>query len=284
MIRFVDYAIGLFPQVTTKSAVKKAIKRGEFYHNDSRALSGAWIQPGDKIVLVDTEKYIPQAFPLEIPLVYEDEFIAVVNKPSGLIVSGNQHRTLVNCLVDQLGVSSELDAFKWGKPVHRLDYATSGLVVIAKTASAHDALGRMFSNRLVKKGYLAIVQGEVSSQFIDKPIEGKPAQSKLVFERSVPSLRNGMLSLVRLLPSTGRTHQLRIHCAHLGNPIVGDKIYGVEGEVMTHKGLFLFAQKLEFDHPVSGNKLTFSLEDPNKFHALLKQEERRWVSKNESNL
>lgn len=281
--RFVDYCVGLFPQVITRSAVKKAIKKGDFLHNDVTAETRTWIEVGDVVKLIDQQNRIPKSFPLTIEVIMQDEHFAIVNKPSGLVVSGNQHRTLVNALVDDLELSKELDAYKWGKPVHRLDSATSGLVIIAKTALAHASFGKMFENREIRKTYIAIVQGKVDNQNIEQEIDGKESRTGLKVIKLIRSLRNDALTLIELSPQTGRTHQLRIHCASISHPIVGDKLYGREGEIMKHKGLFLCAHQLQFKHPVSNFNMEVSIPIPNKFSALLKQEERRWLAKKNSN-
>ncbi|MFT5778830.1 MAG: 23S rRNA pseudouridine1911/1915/1917 synthase [Crocinitomicaceae bacterium] len=278
-IRLIDYCIGLFPQLPTRNAVKKSIKRKELFHNDQLALTGTWMKTDDEITLVDQETTVPKAYPMEIPVLYEDAFIAVVHKPSGLVVSGNQFRTLVNILVTNLTKSREKDAYKWARPVHRLDSATSGLVIVAKTAKAHARLGELFENRAIDKTYSALVQGKPSHQEISTKIDGKEAFTRMTVLKSERSLRNEFVSLIELKPSTGRTHQLRIHCAQVGHPIIGDKIYGIEGEVMSHKGLFLCAQKLKFRHPITNEELEVSMPVPPKFSALLEREKRRWEVK-----
>lgn len=277
-MRLVDYCIGLFPQTPTKNAVKKAIKRGEILHNSIIGTTGVWVNNQDRIELVDKDSKLPKAFPLEIEIVHEEETFAIVYKPSGLVVNGNQFRTLENALVDQLKKSSSLDALKWGRPVHRLDSATSGLVIIAKTFEAHRIFGEMFTDREITKSYFAIVQGIPTTRIITSAIDTKDAETLLTLITSVPSIRNGHLSLVQLKPKTGRTHQLRIHCAGIGHPIVGDQLYGKEGDVMKHKGLFLAATSLEFDHPHTGIRMMFSVPIPIKFEALMRREERRYLS------
>lgn len=164
--RFVDYAIGIFERFTTRNAVKKAIIRGELHHNGKPAKTGTWIQPNDQIDWVDPEKHIPKAYPIDIPIVYEDDFFAVVLKPSGLVTSGNQHATLVNALIGKLKDSSQKDAYKWGRPVHRLDAATSGLVIVAKAANAHQHIQRQFEQRTIHKTYHAVVQGDCASSVV----------------------------------------------------------------------------------------------------------------------
>ena len=276
-VRLVDYCIGLFPQTPTKNAVKKSLKRGELKHNSEAGRSGIWISTGDLIQLIDTQSHLPKAFPLDIEIVHEEDVFAVVFKPPGLIVNGNQFRTLENALIDQLTPSEAPDALKWGKPVHRLDSATSGLVIIAKTLEAHRLFGELFASRKIQKVYHAIVQGVPENQSIFTEVDAKSAETKLTVISSVPSLRNGHVSLVQLEPKTGRTHQLRIHCAEIGHPIVGDQLYGEVGNVMKHKGLFLVATSLEFDHPITQLSVKISVPIPAKFEALVKREERRFT-------
>jgi 23S rRNA pseudouridine1911/1915/1917 synthase len=274
--RLVDYCIGLFPQWPTKNAVKKAMKRGEVIHNSEVGQTGNWVTQNDLIQLVDPQLKRPKPFPLEIEIVHEEDSFAVVLKPAGLVINGNQFRTLENALIDQLTPSTSEDALKWGKPVHRLDSATSGLVIIAKTLESHRKFGDLFSERKIKKEYHAIVQGRPENQIISSDVKGKLAESKLTVLSTAPSLRNEYLSLVRLEPKTGRTHQLRLHCKEISHPIVGDQLYGEKGNVMKHKGLFLAATSLQFEHPISSELLTISIPVPPKFEALMKREARRF--------
>lgn len=275
-VRLVDYCIGLFPQLPTRNAVKKAMKREEVLLNEVIGTTGMWVKQNDVIQFVDPRKRLPKPFPLVIDVVHEEDDFAIVFKPAGLVVSGNLHRTLENALIDQLTPSKAADGFKWARPVHRLDGATSGLVILAKTLSAHHHFGKQFEARTIQKEYHAVVQGSPKNQMISLPVDGKSAESSLSVLSTVPSLQNEHLSLVKLSPKTGRTHQLRIHCAEIGHPIVGDQLYGESGNVMKHKGLFLAATSLTFEHPKSGNAMTVSAPIPIKFHALLEREERRF--------
>jgi len=252
------------------------MKRGELLHNSESGKTGAWVKQNDSIQLVDPQSKRPKPFPLEISIVHEENAFAIVNKPAGIVVNGNQFDTLENALIDQLTESKAEDALKWGRPVHRLDSATSGLVIVAKTLGAHRMFGDLFSERKIKKVYHAVVQGKPENQLISVDIDGKTAESKLTVLSTVPSLRNEYLSLVQLEPATGRTHQLRIHCASIGHPIVGDQLYGEDGNVMKHKGLFLAATSLKFEHPNSKVPISVSIPVPHKFEALLKREERRF--------
>ena len=275
-VRLVDYCIGLFPQTPTRNAVKKAMKRKEIVHNSEDGKTGSWVKQNDLIQLVDPQSKQPKAFPLDIEIIHEEDSFAIVLKPSGLVINGNQFRTLENALINQLTKSEAEDALKWGRPVHRLDSATSGLVVVAKTLEAHRKFGDLFSERKIKKQYHAIVQGKPDNQTVDTDVDSKSAMSRLTVLSTVPSLKNEFVSLVLLEPSTGRTHQLRKHCARIEHPIVGDQLYGEVGNVMKHKGLFLAATSLEFEHPISSELITISIPVPVKFEALMKREDRRF--------
>lgn len=276
-IRFVDYAIGLFPQIATRNAVKKAVKRNELLHNGLVADTGRYVQIDDEIELVDLEHKSPKYFDLEIEVVYQDDYFVIVNKPPGLVVNGNQFQTLENALVDHIEISNQPDALKWAKAVHRLDAATRGLVILAKSMHAHRALAKLFEARKIKKTYHAVVVGtpERKSGIISELIDDQSAETQFEVVKSIQSPRNESLSLVRLFPKTGRTHQLRKHCAFIGHPIVGDVLYGVEGRTLLHKGLFLAATSLEFDHPITKETLQVTLPIPRKFEKYLAKEEAR---------
>lgn len=273
-IRFIDYCIGLFPQLQTRNGIKKAIKQQLLYVNDELAETGRWMQLGDVIRLVDSERNPPKPWNIPVQLMYEDEFLAVVRKPAGMVVSGNQYRTLENAMVGQLIISNEPDALKWARPVHRLDSATSGLVIFAKTSSTHQKMGEIFAHRKIEKRYHAVLTGEITDDMIfNEAINGQEAESRLKCLLSKVSLRNGCLTLVELFPITGRTHQLRIHCAQSGHPIVGDTLYGKEGDILLHKGLFLAATRLKFSHPITGVELEIAIDPPAKFRKLMEREE-----------
>ncbi len=276
-VRFCDYCNGLFKQLPSRAGVKKAIKKGELILNGLQVESGRWIKENDKIEYVDLENRMPKDYHLELEVVFEDDYFAVINKPAGIVVSGNQFKTIENCLHGNLKKSKQIDALKYPKPVHRLDAPTSGLLLIAKTKNAHINLGRQFENKTIQKKYAAIVQGVIKEEgVINKKINGQKAFTKFKKIKTISSLRNKYLSLVELSPETGRTHQLRIHLSELGHPIVGDVLYGKKGNTLLHKGLFLVAISLELKHPVLGNELEFKIDLPNKFDTYLERETLRW--------
>ncbi len=281
-IRLSDYAIGIFPQIPSRKGLKKAIKNGQVYINDTKANTGTWVETGQKIELVALDKKPPKIYQLDLPVIYEDDQLAVIHKPAGIIVSGNQFHTIQNALLHNLRVSKAVDAFQLPRPVHRLDHATSGLLLIAKTTAANIYLSQQFKIKTIQKRYQAIVIGQLaqSAGFINQPIETKEAMTKYEVIQTVPSLKTGHLSLLNLSPLTGRTHQLRIHLAGLGHPILGDKLYHNDAPLLKGKGLFLAAVELTFEHPISGNKMNFNITAPAKFGYRLAQEKRRWMIQN----
>jgi len=276
-IRLYDYAPKIFSTIPSRKGIKKAISRGEITIDGEKSSTGTWIKAGQKIELLDSEINPPKSYKLDFDVVYEDEFFAVINKPSGIPVSGNQYRTIQNALIGRIRPSIENDALKWSKPVHRLDGPTSGLLLIAKTASALVKLGQQFQSKEIEKRYRAIVIGKMPEKgIIDREVDGLPAVTKFNLIDTVPSLKNTFLSLVDLYPKTGRTHQLRIHLSKMGYPIMGDKIYGKKDEVLKGKGLFLCAVTLKFSHPITNKPIQIEIPEPNKFSSLLERENRRW--------
>jgi RluA family pseudouridine synthase len=251
-IRLSDYARTAFEAIPSRKGISKAIKRGEVLINGATAQSGDWIEAGQTLALVDLQQRPPKIFPLSLEVELEDDYLAVINKPPGIEVSGNKFKTVENALAGSLKPSPLPDALPWPRPVHRLDYSTSGLLLVAKTAGAQRFLGQGFEERRIHKRYAAVVMGQVlSGGTIEEPIDGLAAASRYEPIKTVPSLRSGHLTLVELFPETGRTHQLRIHMASIGHPIVGDPKYGEAGNTLKGKGLFLAAIELLFPHPAT---------------------------------
>lgn len=276
-VRLSDYGGGIFKSIPSRKGMKKAIDRGEVRVNGQPAGTGKYIGGGDLIELFDLQTRPPKPYEREIEVVFEDDFLAIVNKPAGLMTVGNAFKTLQNCLTGNLSKSKEKYALKYPRPVHRLDAATSGLVLTAKTPTAQTALGKMFAERDIKKKYAAIVTGktEEAGNFAEE-IDGKSACTRFEAISVVPSLRNDYLTLLHLYPETGRTHQIRKHTAAAGHPIFGDKLYGKEGEIYRGKGLFLAAIGLTFIHPITEQEMSVHISPPHKFASLLLREERRW--------
>lgn len=275
--RLSDYLCGVFPQLPSRKSVKVAIKKGAIYVNGKKGHTGDWVLPKQKIELLKIESAPTKILQLSLDVLYEDDSIAVVFKPAGIPVSGNQFRTIENALLHNISPSDRVDALKKPRAVHRLDAPTSGLLLIAKTRQARIHLGAQFEAKTIQKRYQAIVMGQPPIEgTIDLPIEGKASVSYFICLRTVDSLRSGQLSLLNLFPQTGRTHQLRIHLSQLGFPILGDKLYGTEGQILKGKGLFLTALELEFEHPTTQKRQQIKLPTPYKYTALLDREQRRF--------
>ncbi|HJQ35311.1 MAG TPA: RluA family pseudouridine synthase [Pyrinomonadaceae bacterium] len=242
------------------------IARGACAVNGEAAQAGRRLDEGDAVIFESAGEVLnsmtPEASPLEV--VYEDEHIIVVVKPAGQLVHptlGVKRGTLANALVYHLNRNQKL--IRPGL-VHRLDRDTSGLLVVAKTRAALSRLSQHFHRRLVSKRYVAVVGGvlEADALTIDAPVgrdesarpawrvmeEGKPALTRLrVLER------RARRTLVELEPVTGRTNQLRIHCAHVGHAVVGDRLYAGE----EHTRLCLHAARLAFRHPATNEPVEF---------------------------
>ena len=209
----------------------------------------------------------PQKIPINI--LFEDAHLIVIDKPAGMLVHPTHRErngTLLNAVTYHVNIENK-GAFIRPGLIHRLDKETSGIVVLAKTAAAHRKIAGQFMKRVVSKTYLALVEGNVEADegTIDAPIgrfeetkfwdvkdDGKPSRTNFRVAE-----RRGDTTLIELEPVTGRTNQLRIHCQHIGHPIVGDvKRGGREFERM-----WLHAWKLSFRHPSSGEQMEFEAEN-----------------------
>ena len=282
--RLLDYALQVFTAIPSRSSMKKVIKKGELLVDGKPGHASSWVLENQEITLVDLENKPPKPLDFKLEIVFEDEHLAVVNKPPGIEVSGNKYYTIQNALITNIAPSTETDALKWPHPVHRLDMPTSGLLLVAKTASSIMNLGQQLEKREVQKTYRAIVAGRLPySGDIKTDINEQKATTSFKCVEHCHSLKTEWLSLVELIPHTGRTHQLRIHMSELGFPIVGDKQYGT-GPILKGKGLFLAAIELEFKHPYKNLPLNISIKQPTKFNALFEREERRWKRYNSTGL
>lgn len=262
-IRLQDYAANIFEAIPTKSALKKSIKKGLVAINGKLAYTSDWIENGQVISLYAEDiQYNKKIFEHKMDVVYEDEHLAVINKPSGFPTNGNYFKTVENALPYNLKPSKEKDCLPYPQPVHRLDNPTTGVLLIAKTLSCKSLLSILFETSNVQKQYLAITEGQLQPEQgkFDLDIEGKPSSSRYevhkVFQRGSKEF-----SLVALWPDTGRTHQLRIHLSSAGHPIAGDHQYGSS----IKQQLFLHAISVQFKHPKTHKSLKIETEIPHKF-------------------
>lgn len=275
--RLSDYAARVFQAIPSRKGMKKAIKAGAVFVDGRPGHTGDWVQAGQHIELMSLALNPPKALELPLEVIYEDEHLALVNKPAGLPTSGNQYRTVVNALQYNLSPSPAEGALPWPRPVHRLDALTSGLLLVAKTHAASLSLYRQFAEKEVQKTYQAITAGQAPrTGIIRAPVDGQDAHTEFRLLRQARSLKAGWLSWLELYPFTGRTHQLRTHLAGIGCPILGDALYTGDGPLLKGKGLFLCAVGLSFQHPASGERLQFRINAPQKFQSFLDRSERRW--------
>ena len=224
----------------------------------------------------------PQAEALPLTIVYEDEHLIVVDKPAGMAVHpgpGHSSRTLVNALLAHCPDLPGIGGVQRPGIVHRLDKDTSGLIVAAKDERAHAGLSAQLRDRQVKKTYLTLVEGRVTPRdaVIDAPIGRDPNNRRRMMVitaggRAAQTTYHvraeyDVHSLVEASPVTGRTHQIRVHLASIGHPVVGDAVYGRPSALVGRQ--FLHAWRLAFRHPVDGRELSFEAPLPPDLESVL---------------
>ncbi|MHC5059912.1 MAG: RluA family pseudouridine synthase [Planctomycetota bacterium] len=295
--RLDKYLVGRFGQFS-RTRLQKLIKEQGVNVNGRAAKPSHKLNPGDEIDLILPPRELRELVPEDIPIsvIYEDAEMIVVNKQANMIVHparGNTHGTLVNGLVyysNQLSTGG--GEFRPGI-VHRLDKNTTGVLVVAKTDTAHWKLARQFAQRTTNKTYLAVVHGslELRADRINQPIGMHPkmriknairpdGKEAITFYEVLEEFRG--FSLVKLSPKTGRTHQLRVHMTYLQHPIVADDMYGgkavyewqlknadpAAAEPVMDR-VALHAWKLEIRHPISGEMMHFEAPLPDDIQRLI---------------
>ncbi|MGQ1946209.1 RluA family pseudouridine synthase [Geofilum sp. OHC36d9] len=282
-VRLSDYCAGKFDGLLTRSSVRKALAREEILVDGAIGTTGRWVQAG--WVIQWRRKLVAprRIFKADVKVLFEDDFMAVVLKPAGIVVSGNRFRTLENALPGVLNKSLEKDALLLPLAVHRLDSDTAGLVIVAKTATSHLLLSQQMANGSVSKIYHALVAGTPENEGVfDASIDGKPAVTLYRLLKTYGSLITGSMSLVEIKLLTGRTHQIRKHFSEAGFPVLGDKLYSPSGLLLKHRGLFLFASEIAFNHPVTRVKTAVKSTLPNKFFKFPRVQQELFLKYHES--
>jgi 23S rRNA pseudouridine1911/1915/1917 synthase len=271
----------------SRSQVTESIKSAKILVNGVAVKPGYRLKTGDMIegtIEIATEPLAPQPQEVSFEVLEEDPAYLIIDKPPGLVVhpgSGNVDGTLVNGLLFRFGTLKEVgDVFRPGI-VHRLDKDTSGVMVVARSSPAHANLVQQFKNRHVQKIYLALVIGEIKedSGRIVAPIGRHPVhrQKMAVLEnRGRYAVSNwrcrkrfAHYTLLEVLIETGRTHQIRVHLAHLGFPVAGDQLYGPAKDQARFPRQMLHAWKISFAHPVTGRTIEARSVLPEDFTAVL---------------
>lgn len=272
----------------SRSLVQKLIKDELVLVNGVVVKTNYSVADGDEIDviqldLVDNTNIIPQ--PMDLDIVYEDDDLLVINKPSGLVVHpapGHYQDTLVNGLLAYSNKLSDINGEFRPGIVHRIDKDTSGLLVVCKNNETHEALANQLSDKTLFRQYLAIVHGEIEEDEgeIIAPIGRDPrdrVKMAVVAKNSKEAQTNFKVlerydhyTLVSCNLLTGRTHQIRVHFDFINYPLVGDPLYGIKPTIDT-KGQALHAYKLGFVHPRSGEYMEFEAKPPQEFVDTLNQ-------------
>lgn len=272
----------------SRSLIQKLIKDELVLVNGEVVKTNYSVADGDEIDVkqldvVDNANIIPQ--PMDLDIVYEDEDLLVINKPSGLVVHpapGHYQDTLVNGLLAYSNKLSDINGEFRPGIVHRIDKDTSGLLVVCKNNETHEALANQLSDKTLFRQYLAIVHGEIEEDEgeIIAPIGRDPrdrVKMAVVAKNSKEAQTNFKVlerydhyTLVSCNLLTGRTHQIRVHFEFINYPLVGDPLYGIKPTIDT-KGQALHAYKLGFIHPRSGEYMEFEAKPPQEFVDTLNQ-------------
>ena len=293
----------------SRARVQQLIAEAKVLVNDTSPKASLKLRGGERITVLGSASRPPlRAIAEEIPLdiVYEDDDLAIINKPAGMMVHAGagatedqrSRGTLVNALLHYFATLSAVGGETRPGIVHRLDKETSGLIIVAKNDDAHRKLAAQFAKREVKKTYIALVHGwpkkdraTISASISRDPVRrvrmttrgsgGREAVSHYTVARRFESAF-GKFTLIEVKIDTGRTHQIRVHMASLGHPVVGDALYGAPREMRARRGRatdegtalslprnFLHAAQLELIHPRTGETIALKSPMPRELQAFL---------------
>lgn len=282
-----DHFLALSLEGSSRARIQELIAEGDILVDGKPSKPGLKLKGGELLSVSQRPpaemSLEPEAIPLDV--VYEDSELIVINKAQGMVTHpapGTYSGTLVNALLAHCADLSGIGGVARPGIVHRLDKDTSGLIVVAKTDQAHQNLAAQIQAKTATRQYLAIIQGHLktSEGTVDAPIGRHPSDrvkmAVLVGGRHAVTHWKELerfkgASLVELTLETGRTHQIRVHLAHLGHPIIGDPVYGPRHSVPVKlHGQALHAYRLAFAHPRTGERLAFEVGPPEPFERLLR--------------
>ena len=269
----------------TRSKIQKMIEEGYILVNDKEVKASYIVHKNDMIVIDDYDEIsdiVPEDIPLDI--VYEDDYLLVINKPSGMVVHpapGNYGGTLVNALMYHCNHLSGVNGAIRPGIVHRIDADTSGLLLVAKDDNTHNDLARQISEKSVTRKYLCLVHGVINEDTatIDAPI-GRDAHDRkkmcVTADNSKEAIthirvleRYRKATLIECVLETGRTHQIRVHMNYIKHPVVNDPVYGYSKMDDSLFGQMLHAKEIGFVHPITKEFMDFKVDPPKKFIEIL---------------
>lgn len=282
-----DVFLTKYMKDVSRSTVQRLIVNGDVTVNGKLVKSNYKVQNLDGVEVampgIKPLELMPEEIPLEV--LYEDEDIIIVNKSRGMVVHpavGNYNGTLVNALLEHCEDLSGINGVARPGIVHRLDKDTSGVMVVAKSDRAHISLAKQIKERLASRRYLAIVHGNIKEEqgVIKAPIGRHPTDRKrmaVTFANSKEATtkfrvveRFGAYTLVECKLLTGRTHQIRVHMAYIGHPVVGDPKYGPERRQFSIIGQALHSAELKIVHPVTEENMIFTAKLPEDMELILR--------------
>lgn len=279
----------------TRSYIKKIIEDGNVLVNEKKVKSGYSLKINDKVFVNIPDDKLTDivAENIDVKVIYEDEDVIVIDKEKGMVVhpgSGNYTGTLVNALVHSHkdNLSSINGVIRPGI-VHRIDKDTSGILVVAKNDNAHKNLSEQFSKHSIKRVYIALVKGIVKEDKFDislpigrsskdrkkMAVTYKNSKNAITHIKVLRRFYNSNVTLVEAKLETGRTHQIRVHMAYNGYPLVGDETYGKKDTKFKVEGHILHAKILGFIHPSNNKYLEFESDLPKEFSDLIKKLENK---------
>ena len=276
---------GLFNDYS-RSQIQLWLKDGAVSVNGQVVKANYKVKKNNEIVIAvpEPETLSIEAEDIPLEIVYEDEAVAVVNKPQGMVVhpsAGHPNGTMVNALMYHVKDLSSINGVIRPGIVHRIDKDTSGLLMVAKNDLAHESLAKQLKDKTSLRKYVALVHGVIPHEkgTINAPIGRSKVNRKMqaVREDGKPAVthfnvleRFNDFTLVELTLETGRTHQIRVHMKYIGYPLAGDPVYG-PSKTLKGNGQFLHAKLLGFTHPITGQKMVFEAPLPTIFEKTLEK-------------